>query len=211
MIRSYKISLSTNTFIAALAGLTLLGGQARADLQFSAPSAAGNLFTYDVNFSNSIDSGSGLPSQRLENGNFLTLYDIAGLNSVTINPAYLSLFTVSQQMVGITPVGTGPTDNPALPNVTLTYIGPTTTIDQSFTAALTVNSAFTTVNPLGQYTGQTTKNVGASAGTPVGAIGFVAVPGVDATTPEPGSLALLAGAGLSGSLVALRRRNRNRK
>lgn len=208
MIHSPRILHTTGTSLAVLAGLALLGVQAQADLQFTSPSISGNLFTYDLNFSNSIDGTTLQPNQRLELGDFATLYDISGLNSFTLNPAFTSLFTISQQNVGVTPSGVAPTDNPALPNLTLTYIGPTTTTDQSFSQILTVNSSFTTVNPLGQYTGETTKNSGVADGSAVGAIGFVAVPGVDITTPEPGSLALLVGASLSGSVFALRRRRK---
>ena len=210
MMHAQKFAISTGIFMTALSGLVLLGTQARADLQFTSPTIIGNLFTYDLNFSNSIDTGTGQPAQRLEADNFATLYDIAGLNSVTIAPAYTGLFTLNLQNVGVTPAGIAPTDNPLLPNVTLIYTGGTVTADQSFTGILIVNSAFTTFNPLGQYTGQTTKNSGLTDGSPVGALGFVAVPAADITTPEPGSLALLVGASLSGSAFAFRRR-RTRK
>jgi len=187
----------------------LLGTQARADLTFTNPSVLGNTYTYDLNFLNSIDVGSGQPAQRLQSGNFATLYDISGLTSFTLNPAFAGIFTLTEQTPGITPGGTAPDDNP-LPNLTLTYTGATVTADQSFTSILTLTSTFSTVNPLGQYTGQTTGNAGASAGSPIGSIGFVAVPGVDAATPEPGSFALLVGASLSGTAFAFRRR-RHRK
>ena len=206
---SRQTSLSFGAILAAAGILTLGGAQAHADLQFTAPTVVGNLYTYDLNFSNSIDGGTGLPAQRLQSGNFATLYDIAGITSTSLNPAFASMFTLTQQTTGITAFGTAPTDG-ALPNLTVTYTGPTVTADQSFAGLLHVNSTFTTVNTRGQYTGETTKNAGAAAGTPVGAIGFVSVPGTTAATPEPGSLALLVGAGLSGSVFAFRRR-RNRK
>jgi hypothetical protein len=194
--------------MTAMGGLMMLGTQARADLTYTNPSILGNTYTYDLNFLNSIDQASGQPAQRLQSGNFATIYDISGLTDFTLNPSFAGIFTLTEQPTGITPGGTAPNDN-ALPNLTLTYTGPTVTADQSFTRILTVTSTFTTVNPLGQYTGQTTTNTGASAGNPVGSIGFVAVPGVDAT-PEPGSFALILGASLSGSVLVVRRR-RSRK
>lgn len=209
MMRSRQICSSTGLLITTLGGLTLLGTQARADLTFTNPAVLGNTYTYDLNFLNSIDLGTGQPAQRLQAGNFATLYDISGLTSFTLNPTFASIFTLTQQPFGTTPAGTGPTDT-VLPNLTLTYTGATVTATQSFTSILTLNSTFTTVNPLGQYTAQTTKNAGLSAGTNVSSIGNVAVPGVDAATPEPGSFALLVGASLSGSAFAFHRRRKRK-
>jgi hypothetical protein len=208
MIVTRTTSRSLGVLMTALGALTLGSLQARADLQFTAPNIAGNVFTYDLNFSTSIDGGTGTAAQRLVNGNFATLYDINGLTGATLNPIYNSLFVMTQQNTGVTAGGTAPTDN-ALPNITLRYIGSTTTTDQSFTNILTLTSSFSTVNPFGQYTAETTKNSGAAAGSIVGAIGNVAVPGVS-STPEPGSMAMLVGAGLSGGAFMLKRR-RNRK
>ncbi len=207
-----------------LGGLTFLSSQAHADLVFvsNAGLTTGGTFAYDLNFSDNIDSGTGQPTQRLVNaanstgGNtpsFATIYDVSGLNSAIVNPTYANLFTLTRQNIGVTPPGTAPTDDPALPNITLTYTGPTVTSDVSFSDILTMNSSFTTTNPNGQFTSTVTKNTGASAGSSIASIGFIAIPGTisaAAVTPEPGSMALLAGAGLSGSVFVLRRR-RNRK
>ena len=202
------------TFLTTLTGLTMIGTQARADLQFNSSSVVSNIFTYTLNFNNNIDAISGLPSQRLQVGDFATIYDLTGLNSATLDPAFASLFTLSVQPFGITPPGIIPGDD-TTSNVTLTYTGPTVTADQSYTNILQVNSISTTLNPNGQYTSSTTKNSGISAGTKVGAIGNVTVPGIPrsgnpAATPEPGTFALFVTAGVSGSAFAFRRR-RNRK
>ncbi|MCW3051103.1 MAG: sorting protein [Chthonomonadales bacterium] len=202
------------TFLTTLTGLTLLSAQAHADLQFNSSSIVGNIFTYSLNFNNNVDLGTGLPSQRLQAGNFATIYDITAFNSATLDPAFASLFTLTTQPFGITPPGIAPTEDDTI-NATLTYTGPTTTADQSFMNILQINSISTTTNPNGQYAGETTKNAGIAAGTNVGTIGFVTVPGfptsgTPADTPEPGTLALFVTAGLSGSAFAFRRR-RNRK
>ena len=206
---SRKSALSLGMAMTTIGALTLVDAPAHADLVFNASTIVGSIYNYDLNFSDNIDVGTGLPAQRLVSGSFATLYDISGLNSATLNPAFASQFTLSQQNTGITPTGTAPTDNNGLPNVTLTYTGPTLTSDASFASILQVNSSFTTVNLNGQFTSQVTKNAGVDAGTPIASIlGRIAVPGT--TTPEPGNLALLVGAGLSGSVFAFRRR-RNRK
>jgi len=209
MIYSRRSSLYGGVLMTTLGALTLLGGQAHADLVFIANGASGGVFNYNLNFSTNVDAGTGLPAQRLQAGNFATIYDIFGFTGFTLNPADAGLFTVTSQNVGITPPGTAPGDNATLTNLTVTYQGGTLTADQSFANLLQVNSTFNTVNPNGQYTSSVTKNTGLDAGTAINSIGSVAVPGV-AATPEPGSVALFVGAGLSGSVFAFRRR-RSRK
>ncbi|MCW3097956.1 MAG: sorting protein [Chthonomonadaceae bacterium] len=192
--------------MTALGSLTLLGGQAHADLVFNANSIVAGVYNYNLNFSTSIDAGSGLPSQRLQATNYATIYDLGGFINASIDPAYTSLFTISTQPVGITPGGLGPTDT-SLTNVTLTYTGATVTTDQSFTNILHVTSSALGVNPNGQFTSLVTQNAGVNAGTDIASIGSVAVPTVS-VTPEPGSVALFVGAGLTGSAFAFRRRCR---
>lgn len=199
----------TGASLMTLAGLAILGTQARADLQFNASSIVGSVFHYDLNFNTAIDAGTGLSSQRLQAGNFATIYDLEGFSNAVLNPAYSSLFTLTTQEFGVTPGGTVPNDDTPL-NVTLTYTGPTLTSDQSFGNILSVTTTSNTINPSGQYTGQVTINSGAASGMLIGNIGSVAVPGLptNATpfTPEPGSLAFVITAGLSGSVFAWRRR-----
>jgi hypothetical protein len=213
MAISRNISLSFRVLMAGVGFMTLAGAQARADLQFNAGAFGGGLFNYNLNFNNSIDAVTGLPTQRLQSGNFATIYDIANFGGATLDPAFTSLFTVSSQALGITPPGVLPGDGPAT-NVTVTYTGPTVTADQSFVNVLRINSNAAFLDPNGNYTSLTTKNSGLAAGTGVAAIGSVAVPSNSQTglavTPEPGSMAMLAGAGLSGSVFFLKRR-RNRK
>jgi|GEM_PF-1969354 len=207
MISRFKM-FYVGTFLTTLSALALLQTQAMADLTFVGTTVSGGTFVYDLNFSNSTDAVTGQPVQRLDTTSFATIYDISGLTSVTLNPVFSSLFVLSQQATGFTPAGITPIDT-AVPNVTLRYIGANTTADASYAQILTVNSTFTSLNTKGQFSGVTTKNTGAAVGTPIGSIGQLAVPGVTATnTPEPGSIALLVGAGLSGSMFAFRRRRK---
>lgn len=208
----FSITKGAGAFLMTLTGLTMLATQASADLQFNASSIVGNIFTYSLNFNNSMNTSSGLPAQRLEAGNFATIYEVGDFTSVALNPAFSSLFTLSTQPFGLTPPGILPGDDTPT-NITLTYTGPTTTAEQSFSNILQLNALTTTVNTDGQYSGQTTINTGAAAGLPIGTIGSVAIPGIggNATpvdTPEPGSMALLVTAGLSGVFAYRRRRLR---
>ena len=209
MFLSTKVA---GAFLTALAGLALLGTQARADLQFNSSNIVGGLFSYNLNFNNSIDLSTGSHAQRLQAGNFATIYDIQDFNGAVLDPAFASLFTLSTAPLGITPPGILPGDD-TLTNVTLTYKGPTVTADQSFTNILQISTLSNTVSLNGQYAGATTINTGAAAGLPVGNIGTVAVPGISTSitppeTPEPGSIAFLVTAGVSGSAFFLRRRRR---
>jgi len=210
-----KPTISLGAFLGTLSGLTLINGQAHADLVFTLNNSAGTLYNYTLNFSNSLDAGTGTPSQRLQAGNFATLYDVASLNSATLNPAFSSLFTLTTQPVGITPGMVIPPDDPTFTNVTLTYNGPTLTADQSYLNILQVDSSFGSLNPNGSYASEVTKNTGAATGTNIDSIGTVSIPAPQlgprlGPTPEPGSLALFVGAGLSGSVFAFRRRRRRK-
>lgn len=199
----------TGAFLMTLAGLAIIGTQARADLQFNASSIVGSVFTYDLNFNTTLDASTGLSSQRLQAGNYATIYDLEGFSSAAINPAYSSFFTLTTQEFGVTPGGTLPGDDTPM-NVTLTYTGPTLASDQSFGSILSVTTTSNTINPSGQYASQVTINSGAANGLMIGNIGSVAVPGIPTNaspdTPEPGSLAFVITAGLSGSVFAWRRR-----
>jgi hypothetical protein len=176
-------------FVTALGGLTLLGGQAHADLVLSLNSIVAGVYNYDLNFSTNTDAGSGLPAQRLQANNYATIYDLGGFINASVDSAY-----------------TAPTDT-SLTNATLTYTGANVTTDQSFTNILHITSSALNTNPNGQFTSLVTENAGTNPGSEIDSIGFVAVPTVS-VTPEPGSVALLMGASLTGSAFAFRRRRR---
>jgi hypothetical protein len=150
------------------------------------PAGSNTQFNYDFVFAT---AGATAPIERLENGDFLTIYDIPGFVSAT-GPAN---FSVSTQNLGINGTGTTPADDPALPNVTFTYTGPTVTVDTFFNGASIVSS-FGLVG-LDNYTSETTR---VSDGSTIGHIGLVPVPAI----PEPGTLIFLSAL----PLALLRRR-----
>ena len=103
-------------------------------------------------------------------------------------------FTVSIQNPGITATGTAPPDGP-LPNVTLTYTGPTLLANTDFTDALTITTSgnATLINNLGNYSDELEKGPGTTQqGTKIGDNSFVPIPGV----PEPASVVMMGIGGL---------------
>lgn len=176
------------------------------------PASSGNTFIYDINFLNAIDVGSGQPSERLDgcgtgcngtNGNpaYATVYDLFGVTSISLAPAYATTFVLTTQATGITPVGVGPTDGPLI-NFTVTYIGPGTTTPFSDVMVVAIVSSSAT-RGLANYTGEDTKNTGGAIGTIAANIGFITIPVASVGTPEP-AVMFLIGSGLLGFSVIRR-------
>lgn len=159
------------------------------------PSGSNFLWRYAVTIDNLEEINTAL------NPSFATLYDLNGLvpgsAAYTNNVATLT-DVVSQQNVGITPATQNPTDNPAVPNVTVTYTGtaPSSTV-LGVLSFLDVNSGAS--EAIGNFSAQATnladRTVEANTSS-------VPVP-----TPEPSTLALLAG-GVLGMIGVVRRRFR---
>jgi hypothetical protein len=164
-----------------LAGLSVLAAAGSVQASFlpvfggTAPAGANTAFNYNLVFST---SGGAAPVERLETGDFLTIYDIPGFVSATA-PAGFSLST---QNSGINGPGTAPADDAGLPNVTFTYTG----------AQITSNFGFVGSDNF------TSRTHAFPAGTELGHIGITAVPAV----PEPGALIFLSAL----PLALLRRR-----
>ncbi|WP_428938357.1 PEP-CTERM sorting domain-containing protein [Fontivita pretiosa] len=157
----------------------------------TAPVGANTQFNYNLSFAT--DSAG---TERIESGDFVTIYDIAGFVSASAGAAN---FTVSIQNSGVNAFGTAPTDNPALPNVTFTYTGPAVNVDATFSPFSIVSSLGAQGN--GLFTSETTRNSGGPLGTPIGAIGSTIVP-----VPEPTSGLVLLGVGAMGLGISRRRR-----
>ncbi|CAN5839321.1 hypothetical protein BH23PLA1_BH23PLA1_24960 [soil metagenome] len=162
----------------------------------------GAQFTYRFNlsFTTALDPNAGTSVERLEAGDFLTIYNLAGYvpGSATVPGGG---FTITEQFIGINGFEqTAAFNNPTLLNVTFIYNGPTLFADRSFNG-VTIRS---TVGPgiaTGRFTFETTKNTDPFINTPIGGTGFVAVP-----IPEPISMALL-GIGGAAAFGIFRRRS----
>jgi len=160
--------------------------------QGTAPNGANTDFQYNLQFN------TGSSTERLEAGDFVTIYDINQFVSATA-PA---LFHLTTQALGINGPGTAPTDSATLINVTFVYDGPPTPVlvDSTFPGAV-ITSKISSAGA-GVFTGQDTL---ISDGSKLGNFGRTIVP-----VPLPAAawmgMALLGGTGFSGFL---RRRKLN--
>ena len=137
---------------------------------------------------------AGASAERLDPGDFVTLYDIQGFVSASA-PAG---FNVSTQNVGINGFGTAPTDSPALSNVTFTYTGASISADTIFSGLSLVSSFGATT--VGQFTSEDTSNAAGTSGLPIGQIGPITLPTGGGVIPEPASLLSLGAFGIFSSL-----------
>lgn len=203
------------TRAVALGALTLLGAgvahaQATTPLYINTTGSAGN-FTYNYQLQLASDT-------RLQAGDVFTFYDFDGLltggaNDPVFTTAGTASYSITTPLVGINPPNTVALagDNPSLPNVSLTYNGATltnSTASSIVIGTLSIHSA-NSVNLAGDFTpfaASETKNSNNSA---AGNQGFVTGPNASVTTPEPGTLAMFMGMGISG-LAFVRRRNRRK-
>ncbi|WP_435021550.1 PEP-CTERM sorting domain-containing protein [Tundrisphaera sp. TA3] len=190
MLRIAKLAL-------ACTALALVAAPANAGFVPVFQSAVFSSGTNSTTISYSLNFTSNGATETLGSGNFLTIYDIAptALTAVT-TPATLTFSTTT---TGVTPPLVGPTDNPALNNITYTYTGSTLTTDTTFTVSFSVAGNYTFGTRIGQY--GSTDNIALGTNNQVGP---VAIP---TAVPEPASLAMV-GLGLAGlGIVARRRRS----
>ncbi|MBP3960071.1 hypothetical protein J8F10_33000 [Gemmata sp. G18] len=213
-MKSARMLATCAKVLFAAVAICASAAPARADLQISLNESASNtsagIFVYDVSFNTSVSGG--VSAQRLQAGNFVTLYDVVGFKSAGLSAEILAadpdLFSLATPATGKNPAGFTPEAgrDTALPNVVLTYAGSTLTADTTFVGALTITSTATGVNESGLYASQVTRNRGAAAGSPIGAFGEVAVP---MALPEPsGIFAAIAGLPCLGLVFGFARRRR---
>lgn len=138
------------------------------------------------------------PLQRIEAGDWFTIYDFNGFTGVHSEPAGW-VFTSSN--IGVTPSDVIPVDNPTIPNLTWTWTGSTIIpTGQSFTLGQFSAVSMFNTPVLANFVSRGTKDVpGLPAdGTKISNVGMVAVP--VSTIPEPTTMTLT---GLGLMAVAL--------
>jgi hypothetical protein len=180
-------------------GLLAAGSAARADIlpglgDPTVISLGGGLFQYDYHpFVSS--------TQRVENGDFFTIYDFPGLTMALAPMGW----TPSIQNLGITPLVL-PIDSGSIPNVTFTYAGPNI-VGQQNLGIFSLVSTWT--NPVFQMRNWGGRGTDIDSGFKNANLTNVKVPTTrpETTVPEPGTMALL-GLGAAPLLGKLRRRFR---
>lgn len=145
--------------------------------------------------------GTAPPAGALANDAF-TLYDFVGYvpgSASIVNPVAGSVFSLTEQLVGLTPPLVTPTDSPSLVNFTVSLVGgsnivPGATAVNAFTLVARTTAGGISPAGLTNFTGQTFSDV---TGFTQSNIGLVRAP-----IPEPAMLGLFAPLALLG----LRRR-----
>ena len=141
-----------------------------------------------------------LAGSTLDNGGFITVYDLPEIdqNSLTQQPS--SKWGSSLQKVGVTPSGASPVDSSSLWNVTWEWNGAALTAPTNSNLDLGLFK----VGPTAQPETPTLTYVGSLDGTTASNQGTITVSAV----PEPSSVALLVLGIGSVSLIALRKARR---
>jgi hypothetical protein len=136
----------------------------------------------------------------LTNPAFFTLYDVPGLvansSSFTVVPGTLAAVT-TEPLVGVTPSGVAPADNPLIPNISVAFTGTASisTVLGSLSFLDTLGTESTSPNE--QFAAQATNAINNSRAFNSS---FVVGP-----VPEPGSLVLLSSGMLGMVGMGLRR------
>jgi len=142
--------------------------------------------------------------QRVETGDFFTIYDFNGLvpNSATM-PANWSF---SSLLIGVTPSRVNPPDDPTILNITFTYTGTTPIIGPAPLGTFSAVSNFGQSHP-GYFAAEGTLIL---LGTKVDNVGVVPVPVPEISTFN--QIIEICGLGIVGFAVSwLRKRNRPQK
>ena len=218
-------------FFVAFGGVLLLSSMAHASLIPSLVSGpiniGGGQFQYNYQVSLSGDeridpaatNGVTCPGPSNSNvqcspaGTFVTLYDIPGLVTASA-PVFgagglppTGTFSTSLQTQGMTPssINGAAFDSNTLFNVTFTYSGPVLNGPATFTG-FSVITTFSGLNPLGNFTSQSTNNTASSTnGTSDQVIGSVPIPvgPTAATATVSGRIVTSLGRGVRGVRVTI--------
>jgi len=121
----------------------------------------------------------------LRTNDFFTIYDFQGL--VTSSSAEPAGFAFTTTKIGPTPIGTVPTDDPNVDNITWTYTGPDTLVGQTGLGNFMVQSAYgSTID--GVFASRTHRQVDGKTDSN---ITETEVPVPSPGVPEPATLALM--------------------
>jgi len=200
----------------ALAGLAIVGaGAANAQgitVSFIGPvTGAPGDFSYNYQFFLQ-------PQTKVQAGDVITFYDFNGLltgggHAPSFVGSLGATYSITTPLLGIDPPGTAKLagDDPTLPNVSLTYTGPTISNLGNVSQGLGTVTIQSTNGPNvgGDFTPYAASSTNTANNSPAGNQSFVTGPNTPVVTPEPGTWALLVGMGISGGVFA-RRRNRRK-
>lgn len=191
MCAAFSATSSASIFLQPTSGPTSIGG---------------GLYSYSY-------TATLLGGFTLETSDYFTLYDIfqlptAGVGSPVFTPdAGLpggTTFSVTTQLLGMTPLKTTPDDSPAFENITVQLTsGDLTTPNAGTDLVLGVLTfaAGTNIEIPGDFTSQTLNKRLTTLDLQIGSLSL------PTPAPEPGSLALLGG-GLMGLVFGARRRKK---
>jgi len=186
-------------YARAFLALVAMAVIARADIIPSFDSIVPNGSNFQFNYTATVTA-----DQRVETGDFFTIYDFNGLvpNSATM-PANWSF---SSALIGVTPPRVNPPDDPTILNITFTYTGTMPIVGPAPLGTFSAVSNFGQSHP-GYFAAEGTLN---SNGTKVDNVGVVPVP-----VPEIsafGQILEICALGIVGfAASSLRRRNRFRR
>jgi hypothetical protein len=144
---------------------------------------------------------------KVNPGDFFTIYDFGGLVPGPSTVATPVGWSYTTSMVGPTPAGTSPADDPTLPNLTFTYSGTAPINGQMGLGNFMVDSTFGNATT-SDFTSITHRQVDGVSEANITSTN-VPVPGAVHQTPEPATLAMFSiGLPMLGVLRFLRNRRK---
>jgi hypothetical protein len=185
--------LSAVVFIGLVAAISGVRGDIIPSFTGATPSSGNTVWAYQIDITS---------DQQVTSGDFFTIYDFGPfISGSNVQPAD---WTFSFSLVGTTPAGTLPPDDPSLFNLTWTYTGSATIPTGSTLGPFSVSTPgfdrlARTHNSY--FAAQATRGTGPSAGTKINNVGQIPVP---VSVPEPSTLSMIVIAGLA--IAAYRRR-----
>jgi hypothetical protein len=177
-------------------GVTMMAAHGDIIPTLSNTTATAGGFTWNYGVNVTVD-------QMVMPGDFFTIYDFGAFNpGSNLQPVG---WTFSSSLTGVNPSLVTPADNPALLNLTWTYVGQTPI---NGAAALGNFSVIAATNQLrsSDFAAEATRNGGPNAGTKIDNVGVVSVPIPEMSALLP--ILSVCGAGFAASVPSLLRRRK---